>query len=150
MRSRIGEIGLISDDARRIVCFEENRREYRAENSMERRTLCYRIDGEVIQSGERCDYAMGFPIYGVVCLIELKGNDLKKAVKQLLSTLNILRDKIEPYIVHCRVVLSRVSRPDIRSSNHIRLERMLSQRGGTLRQSTKTMIENIETFNHSP
>jgi hypothetical protein len=144
MRERIGVKGLISDDARFSVSFNQRGREYRAENPMARRVLCYKVDGGVIEDGERCDFALGIPSFEVVCLIELKGKDLKKAASQILSTIQILGNKIEPYVIHGRIVLSRVSRPDLRSSVLIQLERTLAQRGGTVRRSTNIMEENIE------
>lgn len=153
MRSKIGDIGLLSDDSRSQLTASENGRSYRVTNSTKRRLLLYRVDGGVITSGLRCDYALGMPgdsesvvaseQVSIVNLIELKGTDLKHAAAQILSTLTELGSKLDGFTINGRIVLSRVSRPDIRASNVIALERKLATLGGELRKSSRTMDETV-------
>jgi hypothetical protein len=134
----------MSDDCRRIAAFAENGRKYHAENPEERKVVRCHIDGCAIRDGERCDYALYVPDMDAVCFIELKGKDLKKAIQQISSTLTQLGGSTGSCIVHARIVLSRVSRPDVNSSYEIQLQRSLAQRGGKLKRDTTIMTENIE------
>ena len=76
-------------------------------------------------------------------LIELKGNDLKSAAEQITSTLASIKQKVNTYQVHARIVLSRVQQPDLRSSQVIRLERELLKYKGSLKRQSLQMTERI-------
>lgn len=141
MRKQIGEKGLLTDDNRITPSFDENGVSYRAQNPNRLRVLRYRIDGGMICDGKRCDFALGIPAVNAFYLIELKGCDLRKAVDQLLATLANLKQSLEHYTVHGRIVLSRIPRPDLRSSDIIRLERQLAGRSGTLKKACRMMEE---------
>jgi hypothetical protein len=143
MRQRLGERGLLGHDKRAIISFEANKRKYCASNPHGLSVLRYEIDGKMVTTGERCDYGMGVPRKGTVYLIELKGSDLKKAVRQINSTMDVLGEKLDGYIVHGRVVLSRISRPDLRASRVIALERRLIRSKGRLRKECSILTEEI-------
>jgi hypothetical protein len=143
MRDRIGEKGLLSDDARPEGCFREKGKEYKALNPKRRRMLRYRIDGTIIDVGRCCDFAMGLPQLDTVYFIELKGTDLKEAASQILATVTALEPKIHDYIIHGRIVLSRIQRPDLRSSHMIALERKLAQHKGSVKRECKVMTETV-------
>jgi len=79
------------------------------------------IDGCLIRSEncEKCDYAFYRKIYNAFILVELKGNDVAKAISQLRSTINqfnqvpsiSINDKWSAFVVPSRVVPK--SRSDI-------------------------------------
>ncbi len=62
-----------------------------------------KIDGDLIsdQSVEKCDYA--FTVHdehdnkNAILYVELKGHDLEKAIAQLESTINLLKDHFVDY-----------------------------------------------------
>jgi hypothetical protein len=143
VRSSIGERGLLSDDKRVIALFKEGGRQYRADNPGRKRILRYRVDGEMIERGERCDFLLGLPRQSHVYLIELKGTNLKKAARQILATLDALHDRIERYVPHGRVVLRRIQRPDLRSADVIALERKLAVLGGSFRRECNVLVESV-------
>jgi len=147
MKTRLGTNGLLSDDARTVACFEELGCRYRARNPQGRRVLRYRVDGCMLTRGEVCDFALCVPSFGTVCFVELKGSDLKKAASQLRSTIESLRETMSPYVVHARVVLRRVQRPDLRCSQLLALERWLARQGGTMQRCTISLEECIERMN---
>lgn len=145
MKARLGQKGLLSDDRRPKACFEEGGKEYRAENPEKLRVLRYHIDGAMITCAECCDYGLGLPERDTVILIELKGSDIKKAARQILSTIKALSPSIVGYNIHGRIVLARTPRPDIRSTPVIELERELARRHGLLKRECKVMTEKVGT-----
>ncbi|MFC1836169.1 hypothetical protein ACFL2Q_15855 [Thermodesulfobacteriota bacterium] len=143
MRSRIGETGLLSDDNRHTFVFKEKRKEYIARNADRKRILCYRIDGQMIIEGERCDHGMGLPETNAFYLIELKCSDLRKAARQILSTIDSLGERLDGFVLHGRVVLSRTPVPDQRSSDVLRLERRLARLKGNFKKQSRRMEETV-------
>ena len=142
-RRRIGETGLLSDDNRRDVCFEERGRVYRVHNVRATRIFRYRIDGRVITAGQRCDFGMGVPDDIAFYLIELKGGNLGRAASQILSTLVLMESKLSGFAIHARIILSRIRCPRIRPSAVIALERQLVRLGGSLKQGCVCLSETI-------
>jgi hypothetical protein len=143
MRSRLGKKGLLGEDNRIEVVFEEHNRRYCANNPNRHRVLRYQIDGKLITRGERCDFAMGIPGNHTIFFIELKGADFKKAARQIRATIETLGEKLAGYVINGRVVLSRVSRPDLRSSCIIALERKLAESKGTLQKACNCLKETV-------
>lgn len=143
MLTQLGKTGLLFDDDRGIVAFEANGRQYHAENPEKKRVIGYEVDGVVITEGLRCDYA--FAVLGSrwLYLIELKGKDLKTACEQLLATIAVFETRVAAGQIHCRIVLSRIQRPDLRSTQIVRLERKVARCGGTLVRECRRMVERI-------
>lgn len=143
MRAALGDKGLLSDDDRSIVSAAERGRTYRLLNPLRLQVVFYRVDGGLICAGERCDYGVGIPVEGRFYLVELKGKDLKKAAEQLSATLSVLEAILRGCSFYCRVVLSRVQPPDLRSAGVIALERRLARAGGNLRRATIVLEESL-------
>lgn len=144
MKIKFGTTGLLSDDRRTVAQFNENGMIYRGINNTNKKVLRYRIDGAMISGGvKKCDHALGLPEEQILYLIELKGSDLKKAAEQIYETISALRDKLDGMIVHGRAVCSRIPKPDLRSSQIIRLERALAQRQGSFFKQSKIIEEII-------
>jgi len=140
----MGTTGLLSEDRRSIAQFNENGMIYKGINNTKKKVLRYQVDGAMISNGvKKCDNALGLPEQNIMYLIELKGSDLKKAAEQILETIVELSDKLDGMIVHGRVVCSRIPKPDIRSSQIIRLERELAQRKGNFFKQSKIIEEII-------
>jgi hypothetical protein len=143
MRRQLGEKGLLSDDARPIVLFEENRKIYRGINTQRKNVLRYKVDEGMIQSGEKCDYALGICDENKLYFIELKGSDVSKAAEQILETMRHLSEKVRGFSIFGRIVCSRVPRPDLRSTQLVRLERELARHNGNLVRQTLLLEEEI-------
>lgn len=126
-----------------MVVFQEAARKYFGENPRKRRILRYRVDGQMIVDGERCDFLFGIPENGNVYLIELKGANLKKAASQILTTMGKIGNRLVPYRQHGRIVLSRVQRPAVRPTIVLALERKLIERGGRLKYASQVLAEQI-------
>ena len=65
--------------------------------------------------------------------VELKGHDLQKALSQIDSSINKLKDEIpelQEFKIYARIVLNRNPTPDINSSIEIKLKKRLKQQNG--------------------
>ena len=67
MKASLGTKGLIAEDNRQIVCFEENGREYIAKNKKTKNVLMYKVDdGLMYGYTKKCDYALGLPDENII------------------------------------------------------------------------------------
>jgi hypothetical protein len=103
------------------------------------------IDDEVFKDRqeERCDYLMEVQRNDLTYYwIELKGKDLTKACKQVLSTINLVSmpDKIQH---ETRIITTGTNKIDIRSKDYQLLYKLMLKHGGLLKQHTLQAIEEI-------
>lgn len=93
-------------------------------------------------SGKKADYLLVRCEQGIAYFVELKGCDVARACEQILATIesfhNVLADA---RAINARIVCSRASTPDLRSSHRRRLESLCKNRNGTLIISTKEYRE---------
>lgn len=94
----------------KIIISEERGKKHIACNKDSNCVYQYHVDGEIIKDGRKCDYLLENAIKNAIkqeiYLIELKGNNLDKAISQLESTYNFLQenDLLNGYKVKMRVV----------------------------------------------
>ena len=144
MLNRFSKEGLLSDDKRKIVQFEENGMTYKGINETSKRVLRYNIDGGIIAENiKKCDKALYLPDSSTVYFVELKGCNLKRAAEQIYQTLITLGASLDDCVIHGRAVCSRIQTPDVRSSQIIQLERELAKRNGSFKKSCRIFSEDI-------
>lgn len=89
-----------------------NRQQHIAINQDRSEIYQYRIDGEVIKEGQRCDFLLWNEEKSQVYFIELKGSDLEKALAQIEQTEYKLRTRCPNVFDKCmlnyRVVLNKM------------------------------------------
>jgi hypothetical protein len=143
--TKLGNGSHLSDDTRQSVNFDENGRKYQGNNKGSKRVIRYQIDGYILNDSddEKCDNAFLLPDEKKAYLIELKGSDLKKAADQIYTTLERLKNHLTNCNVHGRIVCSHIPKPDLRSTNLVRLERALASKKGNLIYKSKLLIEDI-------
>lgn len=79
-----GFISLCGKNAEQIVSRDKGNPQYHKANNVSNSEVThYQIDGEVIKTGDRCDYLLMNETSKTAYLIELKGSDLVKAASQL-------------------------------------------------------------------
>lgn len=121
--------------------------EYRGLNNTRLLVTAYCVDGGIItdNSIKKCDYALYIPSLGNIRLIELKGSDMNTAVQQIEATYRKLDlTKIAGIAkIYGRIVLTKVNTPSIRSTNFVRLEKLLKQSGGDLVYGSKQLKETV-------
>lgn len=119
-------------DSRKIVSIQENGRNYRGNNRTEKKLCCYKVDGGVIQEGQRCDYALVNNGESKVYFIELKGTDISHAADQIRSTIEKLIGNLKGKVVLARIVCTHVGYPKIRRPALIKLEQMVAKLSGNV------------------
>jgi len=141
-----------SSDKRTYVKCEENRKIYNYKNISKKHIISYKIDGGVIQQSSadtegqaRCDYLyiinnMGGKINTIqnsvdAILIELKGVNIGKAIKQIEATLNLFKnvfDKCEH--VYGRVVMQSGFGPMLYTTpDYVRVRKKIEKYNGNLK-----------------
>ena len=143
MRDLFAKDCLISEDIRKELVMEENGRKFRVKNEYGYKLIYYQIDGCIRMDGKKCDKGLVIEEANTLFLVELKGKNLRTAAEQILATLESCANKLNNALVHGRIVLSRVQRPDLRSTSVMRLEKKLRTYGGRLVRGTKEYTENV-------
>ncbi len=100
----------------------------------------YKIDGDVIKSGDRCDYLLINEDKRVAYLIELKGSDLVKAASQLAATEDVLSQELSNYRLQYRIVANKCKTQEIYSSAYRKYQIRWK---GRLIQKTRFIEEEI-------
>lgn len=100
----------------------------------------YKIDGNVIRAGSRCDFLLLNEDAQMAYLIELKGSDLVKAAEQLEATERVLNSELSKYDLQYRIVANKCRTQAIHSSAYRKYQMRWK---GKLVQKTGYMEENI-------
>ncbi len=103
-----------------IISRDRGSCEHRANNSDGNAVRQFKIDGDVIfDESERCDWLVLNDDSQTAYFIELKGTDIKKAIRQVETTYGILKPEIRSYQVFYRIIY-RTGSHDIRSKDTIK------------------------------
>ena len=96
-----------------------NSQVHRAHNKGGKPVTQYKIDGEVITEGNRCDYALFTEEEGnkQAFLIELKGSDLTMAAMQIEATEKVLKNALMGYSMNYRIVANKCKTQEIHHSS---------------------------------
>ena len=125
-----------------IITCSEKRSKYIADNPGRKMNCKIRIDGALIKikNVSKCDYGLWVDDGNRMILIELKGSDVKKALKQLCSTYEIFQKRFvnEDFSYSYRIVPTRVTTPNLQE--HVK---KLRKRGYDLIIRTKELREEI-------
>ena len=118
--------------------------EYRIINENERLIDKYVVDDCLLrtkQKDEKCDYLVLINEIKEAYFVECKGSDVLKAVNQLDSSINILRNNLPGYVLKGRIISTRVYSPDLRMQAYKRLREKLK---GQLETKNKVFTELIK------
>ena len=131
-------------DNRKIMNVEENSRKFVGINSKNKPFTLYRVDGCIMMEGQKCDFLLLNCSELLAYLIELKGSDLIRAVRQINATLSHLLGNLTDFKkINARIVLTKVNTPDLKSTELIKLEKRIRQLGGTLDYKAIILSENV-------
>ena len=121
-------------DSRQRYKAEENKRIYYLNNPNKHNVLQIKVDGLLYtdRDGMKCDYAFTSKEYETAILVELKGCDVHKAIKQLLATIIEFRSKYRYKKFYGRVVSSRNPVPFLQYPEYKKLSRLLKELDGTI------------------
>ena len=110
----------------KVIVFSEKGRKYEAKNPDEKPVLKIHVDGDLITTGERCDFALDVTKEEKLYLVELKGCDKAHAFEQLLATMDYMNDKGLSRVFFPRIVVSKDSAPKIKSTAEKRMEKLVN------------------------
>lgn len=92
-------------------------------NTNEKELICFEVDKKLLFNIESCDFLLQVPCDNKSILIELKGSDVLKAVKQISNTLEYLSDNLNKFNVFGRIVLTRVNTQSLNDTSFLRLKK---------------------------
>lgn len=139
----------------KVVVCKENGRIYRLQNTKNYFLQKIKVDGGLIKSGIRCDYAVdaGKLTENIsncvncesekIYLIELKGSDKDHACYQIIKTYNYFINKFNTKIFNCRIVLSKDHAPKLLTPNQKRLIQLEKQNKLNLLIKSQIIEESI-------
>lgn len=133
---------LCSKNAAQIISKDKGNPQYhKGLNSKNAYVTHYKIDGNVIKSGSRCDYLLINEDTLTAYLIELKGSDLVKAAQQLEATESALARELSGYSIQYRIVANKCKTQEIYSSAYrkyqLRWNKQLIQKTGCIEEILK-------------
>lgn len=137
----MGFESICSKNAAQIVSKDRGNPQYhKGYNSRGMYVTHYKIDGNVIKSGNRCDYLLINEDTRTAYLIELKGSDLVKAAEQLETTENALKQQLSDYRMQYRIIANKCKTQEIHSSAYRKYQ---IRWRGRLKQGTGAIEEFI-------
>jgi hypothetical protein len=95
--------------AKIIVC-EENKMRYQANNIDEQKVRKYRLPER--NNAKQCDFIVLNDEKCNVYFIELKGSDIKKAILQIYTSREYLKQALAGYTFYLRIIASKVYKAD--------------------------------------
>lgn len=132
---------LCSRNAGQIISRDKGNPQYHKANNISKSFVThYKIDGNVIKSGSRCDYLLLNEDKKKAYFIELKGSDLVKAARQLEAAERILHNEVAAYEVYYRIAANKCKTQEVRSSAYRKYQILWK---GRLVQKTGFIEENI-------
>ena len=133
-----------------VVCKDKGPAVYRYKN----KNLCpdhlakYRVEPRkklpgLIADGMKCDFLLLNCEEQKAFFIELKGADLKKAVRQINAAVARLESELRQsgFAIYARIVLTKASQTDLKDAEYKRLERKMKNLRGDLQQRSGEYIE---------
>ena len=111
MKINLSDYENLCTDERQKTIISRDRRsdcQHRANNVEKQNNLRsavrqYKVDGNIIKDGNKCDYLVLNDDLKTAYLIELKGSKIHDAIKQLEDTLQIMKDNLPDYNFFLRI-----------------------------------------------
>lgn len=128
----------------KILVVPEKKCEYRVHNPYKKKLCKIRIDGCYITEGRKCDYLVINCKDNDAYFVELKGSDIFHGLEQLEATISGMRANLADCKIYSRIVLTKVSVPNIENNPKIlRHKRMIKKLGGNFIKSTIQFHEHV-------
>ena len=143
----LNDFPYISNDNRREIVSEENRRKHVGLNPDNKcRVIHYRVDEVILQNQKACDFILINETDGIAFLIELKGCRVDNAVDQLKTTEETLHEYLKNYKLQYRIVTSTSPSQKSRTTSvKTSYSKIISlwEKKGQFKMSTTQLIEKI-------
>lgn len=115
--------------------------EYRYINQSSNHLAKYRVDGGLILNGAKCDFLLLSCEQKRAYFIELKGSDILHAIEQIDKSIDSLKSNLAGFAFFARIVLTKVSTIDLKSTKLVKLEKRLKSLDGNLKKQTRLLKE---------
>ena len=128
----------VSERRKLVICTDKkSSTKYKYDNTAEDELSKYNVDGCLLpENVPKCDFLLLNCTKKMAYFIELKGSDLINAVEQVEKTIDRLRNDLDTFSIHARIVLTRVNTMDLKNSKLLRLEKKVKKLKGSLRKSS--------------
>lgn len=138
---------IIFSTDKNCMIVQENGKEFKIDNPHYKKLEKIHVDGCLITSGVKCDYAVlvdrNSNNLNDVYLIELKGCDVKHVYEQLLETYEFFISHYQCKSIHLRLVFSKKSKPKLKSTAEKRITKLKNAGYITFRCKSKTMTQQV-------
>lgn len=111
----------------RDIPVSERGKTFRIRNNDKSRVIIVQVDGCMMKQIEACDYLFDVAKNNTIYYVELKGKNIEKAVKQLLSTMRFFKSTHQDKSKEFHIVASRV--PGTTAQNQKLLREFRSETG---------------------
>lgn len=137
----------LKPDKRGIILLKEEgeRSTYKGINK-DKKTLCvYHVDKCKSMSwpGKSCDFLILDAVAKRAYFIELKGQDISSAIKQLNNSIDNLIGSLMAFSIFGRIVPSKIGTLSLNSSKFLLLKNRLKELNGDLQLKNKIFEENL-------
>lgn len=133
-------ISLCQKNQKKIISSEKGRSHVALNSQGKFEVRHYRLDGEIVQNQTCCDFLLANDTSKKAYYIELKGQDIRKAVMQVLAAEKLCDEDLSGYLSHYRIIPSKAKTEELHSTEY----RRLLQKVGTNRLKCKsTKMEEI-------
>lgn len=156
------DLKCISTNKKLCVCFsdyrpfakcEENRKKYIIHNVDKDLVTLYKVDGGMIivdktvpLDQSKCDFlfCVEKKQRSIAILIELKGTDVRKALKQVDATYDLYKDFFEGFSdVQCRIIVTNSTPKIYATPAYVSVQRKLKRKNGGIVIQEKELTEEI-------
>ena len=104
-------------------------------------------DGLIPDKDKKCDFLLLNCEEKQAFFIEVKGSDLLKAVKQIDSSIEELKDRLRGFSIFARIALTGVNTTSVRSMEYARLQKKIKSLNGDLVQASRLLEEPLTNKN---
>lgn len=129
--------------------FEENKKSVVFQNPNGREVICYCVDGGMVDDTtiEKCDglFIALEPLHKAV-FIELKGSNIKKAISQIGSTVELYKKDLKDFRQHGRIICSSATPRLHNEPYYMKLAKYFRDNGGSLLVKEKRHVESVESL----
>lgn len=126
--------------------FEENKKSIVFHNPERREVLCYCVDGGMIDDTTivKCDGLFVVLALNRAVFIELKGKNVKHAIKQIGNTVRIYEKDLKNFGQHGRIICSSATPKLQNEPYYLKLDKHFRENGGRLLVKENRYLESVE------
>ena len=133
----------VSFSRNRLITAAEKGKKYTAANKNGECVAKVKVDGGLLSNstGKKADYIVLRCDCNKVYILEFKGRHIDEACRQILSTIDEFSDVLDKCAIYARIISSRGTIPNLKSSHEYKLDILCRSKFGDLKVKAKDMKE---------